>query len=64
MLLLDDVLSELDSERQKFLLNAIKNVQTLISSTGTDEFINNNFHMDEIFYVNSGKVIRGETNVY
>ncbi len=64
VLLLDDVLSELDSERQKFLLNAIKNVQTLISSTGTDEFINNNFHMDEIFYVNSGKVIRGETNVY
>ena len=64
VLLLDDVLSELDSERQKFLLNAIKNVQTLISSTGTDEFINNNFHMDEIFYANSGKVIRGETNVY
>ena len=64
VLLLDDVLSELDSDRQRFLLKGIMDVQTLISSTGTDEFINNNFHIDEIFYVDSGKVIRGENNVY
>ena len=64
VLLLDDVLSELDSDRQRFLLKGIMDVQTLISSTGTDEFINNNFHIDEIFYVDSGKVIRGEKNVY
>jgi len=34
VLLLDDVLSELDSDRQLKLLNRVKNVQTLITCTG------------------------------
>lgn len=34
VLLLDDVLSELDSKRQKYILNSIKNIQTIITSTG------------------------------
>jgi len=38
ILLLDDVLSELDKHRQKFLLEQIKNLQTIVTCTGTEEF--------------------------
>ena len=38
VLLLDDVLSELDSSRQKYLLDGIHDIQTLITCTGLDEF--------------------------
>ena len=34
ILLLDDVLSELDSNRQNYLLNSISQVQTMITCTG------------------------------
>ena len=34
VLLLDDVLSELDTNRQEYILNSIKEVQTLITCTG------------------------------
>lgn len=39
VLLLDDVLSELDSNRQNYLLNSIHNIQTMITCTGLDEFV-------------------------
>lgn len=38
ILLLDDVLSELDKNRQKFLLEQIKNLQTIVTCTGIEEF--------------------------
>ncbi len=56
LLLLDDVLSELDSRRQNQLLNSIKEGQTLITCTGLDDFINNRFHIDKVFYVSNGNV--------
>ena len=56
VLLLDDVLSELDSNRQNYLLNSINNIQTLITCTGLDEFINNRFHINKIFHVEEGTV--------
>lgn len=34
ILLLDDVLSELDAGRQNYLLDSIRNVQTMITCTG------------------------------
>ena len=37
VLLLDDVLSELDSERQNHLLNSIDDIQTIITCTGLDD---------------------------
>ena len=49
VLLLDDVLSELDSSRQNYLLNSISDVQTIITCTGLDEFINNRFDLNRIF---------------
>lgn len=56
VLLLDDVLSELDSNRQNYLLNSIHDIQTIITCTGLDEFVKNRFQIDKIFQVVTGKV--------
>ena len=56
VLLLDDVLSELDSNRQNFLLDSIGKIQTIVTCTGLDEFINNRFAINKIFKVNGGVV--------
>lgn len=56
VLLLDDVLSELDSSRQNYLLNSINNIQTIITCTGLDEFVKNRFHINKVFYVKDGTV--------
>ncbi len=56
ILLLDDVLSELDSNRQNYLLNSIKDIQTIVTCTGLDEFINNRFEINKIYKVIDGKV--------
>ena len=56
ILLLDDVLSELDSSRQNYLLQSIHNIQTVITCTGLDELIENNFSIDRVFRVTEGKI--------
>ncbi|SES07365.1 DNA replication/repair protein RecF [Lachnobacterium bovis] len=56
ILLLDDVLSELDSNRQNYLLNSISNIQTLITCTGVEEFVRNRFEINKIFKVSNGTV--------
>ena len=56
VLLLDDVLSELDSNRQNYLLNTIGDIQTIITCTGLDEFVNNRFSIDKLFRVTEGTV--------
>lgn len=56
VLLLDDVLSELDSNRQNFLLNSISDIQTIITCTGLEEFVKNRFHINKVFKVVNGKV--------
>ncbi len=56
VLLLDDVLSELDSNRQNYLLNSISDIQTLITCTGLDEFVKNRFQINKIFQVVDGHV--------
>ena len=61
VLLLDDVLSELDSNRQNYLLGSIHDVQTVITCTGLDEFVNNRFHINKIFHVICGKVYLTDT---
>lgn len=57
ILLLDDVLSELDSNRQNYLLDCIGDIQTIITCTGLDDFVNNNFKIDRTFNVKNGEVI-------
>jgi len=56
ILLLDDVLSELDSNRQNYLLNSIGDIQTIITCTGLEEFVNNRFEIDRVFKVTNGTV--------
>ncbi len=56
ILLLDDVLSELDSNRQNYLLNSIGNIQTIITCTGLEEFVNNRFKINKIYRVINGVV--------
>lgn len=56
VLLLDDVLSELDSSRQNYLLSSIGDIQTIITCTGLDEFINNRITIDKIFKVTNGSI--------
>ena len=56
VLLLDDVLSELDSNRQNYLLDSIGDIQTIITCTGLDEFVNHRFEIDKVFKVTNGEV--------
>lgn len=56
ILLLDDVLSELDSKRQNYLLDILSDTQNIITCTGLDEFVNHRFHIDELFHVEHGTV--------
>lgn len=56
ILLLDDVLSELDSNRQNYLLGSIGDIQTIITCTGLDEFVNNRFEIDKVFRIVKGSV--------
>jgi DNA replication and repair protein RecF len=56
LLLLDDVLSELDSNRQNYLLNSIGDIQTIITCTGLEEFVNNRFEINKVFRVSNASV--------
>ena len=57
ILLLDDVLSELDKNRQNYLLDSICDVQTLITCTGLDDFVNHRFSINKILRVEEGHVM-------
>lgn len=59
ILLLDDVMSELDSNRQNQLLESIKNIQTIVTCTGLDEFIENRIDVDKIY-----KIVSGTAGIY
>ena len=58
ILLLDDVLSELDKHRQNYLLDSIKDIQTLITCTGLDDFVNHRFSINKILHVEQGNVMK------
>jgi DNA replication and repair protein RecF len=54
VLLLDDVLSELDRNRQNYLLDGIEGIQTIITCTGLEEFIDRNMDAKSIYQVVDG----------
>lgn len=56
VLLLDDVLSELDNSRQTHLLKSLNNIQTVITCTGLDDYINKNFGLNRILKVDDGRI--------
>ncbi|NMM62028.1 DNA replication/repair protein RecF [Clostridium sp. P21] len=58
ILLLDDVLSELDCNRQKYILNSINNIQTFITCTGIEDIKNNLKEDSQLFMVEKGFVNR------
>ena len=58
VLLLDDVLSELDRNRQNYLLDSIHDIQTLITCTGVEDFVNHRFSINKVFHVQNGQVTK------
>lgn len=56
VLLLDDVLSELDTKRQEYILSSIKGVQTLITCTGINDIRKHLNSESKIFEVMSGEL--------
>ncbi|BBF44612.1 DNA recombination and repair protein RecF [Lachnospiraceae bacterium KM106-2] len=57
ILLLDDVLSELDRNRQNYLLDSIDEIQTFVTCTGLEEFVNKRLQINKIYKVVNGTVI-------
>ncbi len=56
ILLLDDVLSELDDKRKKYLLDNIKDIQTIITCTGVEEFLESRMPIDQVYHVKEGRI--------
>ena len=56
VLLLDDVMSELDSMRQKFLIKSLDNIQLFITTTELPESMMAEFPEKNIFFVENGKL--------
>ena len=56
VLLLDDVLSELDRNRQMKLLENISKVQTIITCTGLEEFVKQRIKYDKVYKVVKGSI--------
>lgn len=56
ILLLDDVLSELDRTRQNYLLDCLDDIQTIITCTGLEEFINYRIPMNQVYKIVNGSV--------
>ncbi len=56
VLLLDDVLSELDRNRQNYLLENIKGLQTIITCTGLEEFVEKGININQKFEIVNGKI--------
>lgn len=57
ILLLDDVMSELDSRRRAALLSTISDLQTIITCTGYDDFIKQRINVDKIYKISNGKIV-------
>ncbi len=56
ILILDDVLSELDKRRQRKLLSAVKNVQTIFTSTDIDRSVFKTYSYNRI-NIKNGKIL-------
>jgi DNA replication and repair protein RecF len=57
ILLLDDVMSELDSSRQEFLLNSISKVQVFVTCTDSSIFKDRNVSDIRFYKIERGKVV-------
>ena len=62
VLLLDDVFSELDESRQKYLLESIDGLQAFVTCTGIEDSIRKYISRDNLFYVENGTIIPQKEN--
>ncbi|PKM93800.1 MAG: DNA replication/repair protein RecF [Firmicutes bacterium HGW-Firmicutes-1] len=58
ILLLDDVLSELDEMRQSYLIENIKDIQTIITCTGIEDFINSKIKIENMIKIENGSWVQ------
>ena len=49
-------MSELDSNRRNYLLESIKDIQTVVTCTGYDDFIKSRLTIDKIYEVINGSI--------
>ena len=56
VLLLDDVFSELDESRQKFLLESVGDMQVFVTCTGIEDSVKKYISKDNLFYVENGVI--------
>ena len=56
VLLLDDVFSELDENRQKYLLQSIEGLQAFVTCTGIEDSVKKYISKDNLFYVENGVI--------
>lgn len=56
VLLLDDVMSELDSTRQEFLVRSLSDIQLFITSTEITDNLKKTVEKGKIFKVSGGKI--------
>ncbi len=56
VLLLDDVMSELDSKRREALVKRLGNIQTIMTCTGYDEFIRKEEGHSKLFKITNGTI--------
>ena len=61
ILLLDDVMSELDTDRRNALIDEIKDIQTIITCTGYDEFIKEQVIINNVYSEVDGTATRVRT---
>lgn len=57
ILLLDDVLSELDRERQNYLINSLEDTQVFITTTEISEEVEKSLGNIKYFIIDNGKII-------
>lgn len=60
ILLLDDVLSELDRSRQRYLFQAMDGLQIILTSTGLEDMVQQYVKKDCSFYVENGTITPGK----
>ena len=58
ILLLDDVLSELDQNRQQHLTQHLENIQTFITCTGVEDFVTSSMNKYQLYEVKDASVTK------
>lgn len=60
VLLLDDVFSELDKNRQNYLLESIEDIQVILTCTGIEDIIEKYSREKSLYYIKNGKTMKEE----